>query len=243
MYQAKDNILHGEKLFSRVIELDSNFAGGYAGLAFNLAVQVRFQYSNSPSTDLTRAFELAKKAVEIDQDFAWGHIALGGACIAKADADLAINAVQQALSLEPNGYEANLFMGFYLQFAGEAALAVKHLLLANRLSPVVTARDLAFLAYAQFMNRNYTEAVLLFTELHRNFPRSKTPNNSTALAAAYTLLERPEEAAELVKWVRGNHPGFNLSQWKFFNSWKLEENRTRLYNAAKKAGIQEFPND
>jgi len=43
----------------RVIELDPDFAGGYAGLAFNLAVQVRFQYSDSPSTDLSRAFELA----------------------------------------------------------------------------------------------------------------------------------------------------------------------------------------
>src|SRR5210317_278368 len=94
---------------------ESNFAGGYAGLAFNLSVQVRFQYSNSPSTDLTQAFELARKAVELDPDFAWGHIALGGVYIAKADPDSAVNAVQQALGLEPNGYEANLFTGFYLQ--------------------------------------------------------------------------------------------------------------------------------
>ena len=177
---GKDNILRGEKLFSRVIELDPKFAGGYAGLAFNFAVQVRFQYSTSPSTDLARAFELAEKAVQLDRYFSWGHIALGGVYIARADADAAVNSVRQALNIEPNGYEANLFMGFYLQFAGEAALAVEHLLLANRLSPVVTARDLAFLAYAQFMNRNYTEAVQLFTELHRNFPRGKTPYNSTA---------------------------------------------------------------
>jgi len=240
---SRDNILRGEKLFRQVIELDPKFAGGYAGLAFNLAVQVRFQYSDSPSIDLEQAFEQAKKAVELDKDFAWGHIALGGAYIAKADAVSAVNAVQQALTLEPNGYEANLFMGFYLQFAGDAALAVKHLLLANRLSPVVTARDLAFLAYAQFMNRNYAEAVRLFTELHRKFPLGKTPNNAATLAAAYALLERPDEAAELAKWVRENYPGFNLSQWKYLNSWKLEENRNRLYNAAKKAGIREFPND
>jgi TolB-like protein/class 3 adenylate cyclase len=238
---SRENILRGEKLFSRVIELDPKFAGGYAGLAFNLAVQVRFQYSNSPSSDLARAFELARKAVESDRDFAWGHIALGGAYIAKGNADAAVNAVRQALNLEPNGYEANLFMGFYLQFAGEAAIAVEHLLLANRLSPVVTARDLAFLAYARFMNRNYTEAVRLFTEFHSKFPRGRTPNNSTALAAAYILLERPDQATEIVKWVRKNHPGFNLSQWKYLDSWKSAENRGRLYNAAKMAGIPEFP--
>ena len=39
---SKDNILRGEKMFARVIELDPNFAGGYAGLSFNLSVQVRF---------------------------------------------------------------------------------------------------------------------------------------------------------------------------------------------------------
>jgi TolB-like protein/class 3 adenylate cyclase len=240
---SRDNILRGKKLFSQVIELDPKFAGGYAGLAFNLAVQVRFKYSNSPSSDLARAFDLARKAVELDGNYAWGYIALGGVYIANGDAKAAVNTVRQAITLEPSGYEANLFMGFYLQFAGEAALAVEHLLLARRLSPVVTARDLAFLAYAHFMNRNYAEAVRLFTELHRKFPRGKTPNNSTTLAAAYTLLERPEKAAALVEWVRENHPEFNLSQWKYFNSWKSEENRSRLYNAAKQAGIPEFPID
>ena len=44
---SRDNILRGEKLFSRVIELDPNFAGGFAGLSFNLSVQVRFQFSNT----------------------------------------------------------------------------------------------------------------------------------------------------------------------------------------------------
>jgi len=240
---TKDNILRGEKLFSRVIELDPNFAGGYAGLSFNLSVQVRFQYSKSPSSDVSRAFDLAKKAVEIDRDFAWGHIALGGAYLAKGDPDGAVNAVAQALTLEPGGYEANLFMGFYLQFAGEPALAVEHLLLANRLSPVVTVRDLAFMAAAQLMNRNYTETVRLHTEMSRKFPHVKIPPIMVSRAAVYALLERPEEAAAVVKNLLETYPDFNLSQWKYGKLWKLEENRTRLYNAAKKAGVPEFPKD
>ena len=226
-----------------MIDLDPNFAGGYAGLSFNLSVQVRFQFSKSPSTDVSRAFDLAKKAVEIDRDFAWGHIALGGAYLANGDPDGAVNAVRQALILEPSGYEANLFMGFYLQFAGEPALAIEHLLLANRLSPVVTVRDLAFMAWAQFMNRNYTEAVRLYTEMSRKFPHIKVASLMVARAAAYALHERPEEASREVKNLLEAYPDFNLSQWKFGKLWKLEENRTRLYDAAKKAGIPEFPKD
>ena len=64
-----------------------------------------------------------------------------------------------------------------------------------------------------------------------------------ARAAAYTLLKRPEEAAAVVKNLLETHPDFNLSQWKYIKSWKLEENRTRLYNAAKRAGVPEIPND
>lgn len=240
---TRDNILRGEKLFSRVIDLDPNFAGGYAGLSFNYSVQVRFQYSASPSTHLARAFELANKAVEVDNSYAWGYIALGGAHLANGDADAAVTAVRQALTLEPSGYEANLFMGFYLQFAGQAALAVEHLLLAKRLSPVVTVRDLAFMRGAQFMNRNYSEVVRISKERDRRFPGRRSPNASVVLAAAYTLLEGPEEAAAVVNKLLENYPDFNLSQWRFGRLWKSEENRTRLYNAAEKAGIPEFPKD
>ena len=239
----KDNILRGEKLFRRVIELDPNFAGGYAGLSFNLSVQVRFQYSQSPSTDVARAFELAEKAVEVDRSYAWGYIALGGAHLANSDAESAVEAVRQALALEPNGYEANLFMGFYLQFAGNSAPAVEHLILANRLSPVVTVRDLAMLGLAQFMNRNYAETVRIYTEMSRKFPQTKFPGLFVTSAAAYALLDKPTEAHAVSKRLQVFHPNFNLSQWKYLNLWKSEENRTRLYSAAAKAGIPEFSKD
>ena len=156
---SKDNILRGEKLFKQVIELDPNFAGGYAGLSFNYSVQIRFKYSNSPASHLANAFELANKAIEIDPGYTWGYIALGGAHLANVDADAAVDAVRQALILAPNDYEANLFMGFYLQFAGDAVRAIEHLQVARRLSPIESVRSKAFMALAQFMNRNYTEVV------------------------------------------------------------------------------------
>jgi len=238
---SKDNILRGEKLFKQVIELDPNFAGGYAGLSFNYSVQIRFQYSSSPTKHLARAFELANKSIEVDRNYAWGYIALGGAHLANGDASAAVEAVHQALALDPNGYEANLFMGFYLSFAGDAALAVEHLIVAKRLSPVVTVRDLAFMLNAQFMNRNYAEAVRISEEWARKFPGKTNPNTLVVRAAAYELLERPEEASSMVKMLLETHPNFNLSQWRFGKLWKSEEHRTRLYNAAKKAGIPEFP--
>ena len=178
---------------------------------------------------------MANKAIEIDDNYAWGYIALGGAHLANVDADAAVDAVRQALLLEPNGYETNLFMGFYLQFAGDAARAVEHLQVAKRLSPVESVRDRAFMALAQFMDRNYTEVVRVYW--------ASTPNGMVVLAASYSLLEKPEEATEWVKKLLDTKPDFNLSQLKLtlLRYYQSEENRTRLYNAAKKAGIPEFP--
>jgi adenylate cyclase len=164
---SRDNILRGEKLFSRVIELDSEFAGGYAGLA--------------------------QKVIELDRDFTWGHIALGGVYLAKGNAGAAVDSVRRALTLESSGYEANHFMGFYLQFAGEAALAVEHLLLARRLSPVETYRGVAFMALAQFMNRNYAEMVRIWAESSHK-PKG---TSQVTIAAAYTLLDRPRRLPQL----------------------------------------------
>lgn len=181
--------------------------------------------------------------METDPNYAWGYIALGGAHLANSDAGSAVTAVHQALTLEPNGYEANLFMGFYLQYAGESELAIEHLLLAKRLSPVVTLRDLAFLLLAQFTHGNYSEVVRIYTEVTDNFPHNVIPGIWVSAAAAYALLDRPDKSTEVVNSLLDAHPLFNLSQFKGLDSWKLEENRTRLYNAAIKAGVPEFPTE
>ena len=236
----KENILSGEQLFKRVIELDPDFAGGYAGLSFNYSVQVRFDYSETPDYHLAQTFELANKAIEIDNSSAWGYIALGGAHLANDDPKRAVEAMQQALLLDPNGYETNLFMGFYLQFAGDAPRAVEHLQLALRLSPVKTVRDMAFMGLAQFMNRNYAESVRVLEEMYRKYPRAGTKSVPFFLAAAYALLERPEKAAAVVEKQLKENPDFNLSQWQFHKRYKSEEYQTRLYSAAKKAGFPEF---
>ena len=95
------------------------------------------------------------------------------------------------------------------------------------------------MALAQFMNRNYAEMVRIWAESSHK-PKG---TSQVTIAAAYTLLDRPEEAAAVVKEFLEAHPKFNLSQWRFLDSWKSEENRTRLYDAAKKAGVPEFPKD
>ena len=114
-------------------------------------------------------------------------------------------------------------------------------LLAKRLSPEDSVRGMAFLALAQLMNLNFTETVQIYSELYRKFPRTKNPNLRVNFASACALLDKSEEATAIVKKLLETHPNFNLSQITFLKSYINEEDRVWLYDAAKKAGIAEFP--
>ncbi len=235
---SKKNVEFAEKLFKRVIELDPKFAGGYAGLSFNYSMKARFQFGTDPKAERKLSLELARKAVQVDKNFAWSYIALGGAYLAYRDPDAAVSCVLQALVIQPNGYEENLWMGFYLHFAGQSALAVQHLEKANRISPVETGRKLAFLAMAYFMNGDYAKSAKFLKEWTQKYPIG-TPIPYAFVPAALVLLGKTDEAATQVAKYRELFPDFRLSKWSYINLYKLAENRQRLYEAAKRAGVPE----
>jgi len=234
----KENVEIAEKLFERVIDLDPKFAGGYAGLALNYSMKARFRYGTDPKEDRKLSLELAQKAVDVDKKFSWSYIALGSAHLAHRNPDAAVASVQQALIIQPNGYEENLWTGFYAHFAGQSAVAVEHLERANRISPTENVRNLSFRAMAYFMNGNYSKSVNLWRRRLRKHSAGN-PISYVFLAAALVLIDKPDEAAVVVAKYRDLNPGFRLSNWRYIDFYKSAENRKRLYEAAKKAGMPE----
>ena len=235
---SKKNTEFAEKLFRRVIKLDPNFAGGYAGLALNYSMKARFQFSDTPAEDRKRSLELAKKAVQVDPNFAWSYIALGSAYLAHRDSDAAVDSVRQALIIQPNGYEANLWTGFYAHFAGDHGAAVEHLERANRISPIDTSRKVAFMAMAYFMKGDYAKSVRYWEKRFRAAPIG-SPIPYVYMCAALELHGKSDEAAVLAAKYRALNPKFRLSKWRYIALYKSAADRKRLYEAAKRAGIPE----
>ncbi|MEE8528550.1 MAG: adenylate/guanylate cyclase domain-containing protein, partial [Gammaproteobacteria bacterium] len=67
---TRHNIRAARIAYERVIEIDPAFAGGYAGKSMMHATAVLWGYSDDREGDTATAFEMARRAVELDQDFA-----------------------------------------------------------------------------------------------------------------------------------------------------------------------------
>jgi TolB-like protein/Tfp pilus assembly protein PilF len=233
---SRENVERGGQLFERVIQLDPNFAGGYAGLSFNYSVKARFGYGSSRKSDSMKSLELAHKAIEIDSQFGWSYVALGGAQLAAGDASSAVETMRQALVLQPGDHEVHLFMGLYLQFAGQSATAIEHLELASRMNPVGSVRNLAFLGMAYFMNKRYADSIEIWTRRLDKYPIGNEIS-FVFLAASHALNGDVTEAEGMVAKLKHNFPDFKLDTWKWSRTYQIRSDREHLHEGAELAGI------
>ena len=88
-------------LNQRVIDLDPDFAGGYAGMSQVHSYMVLFEHSDQPEEDLKSAIASARKAIELDDGFGMSHSMLGLAYSLAGQTDLALAQVRRAVALEP----------------------------------------------------------------------------------------------------------------------------------------------
>ncbi len=233
------NIQKGERLFKKTIELDPEFAGGIAGLSFNHSVKARFGYGPSPQEDVSRALALARQAIKADPEFAWSHIALAGAHLANGEQDAAVDAMRQALAIQPGGYETNLFMSFYLFFAGKSALSVEYAEIADDLSRAPTYRGLFFLGMAYFQDRQYAKSEATWDRIIQSVGIVKHPAFYLFQAASQAAQDKMEAAGETVARLERINPEFRVSNFGNLKYNKSGEFRDRLIRMAIKAGIPE----
>ena len=235
----RKNIIKGEALFQRTIELDPKFAGGYAGLAFNYSVKARFRYGASREEDVKLALAYAKKAIEVDPEFAWSHIAMAGAHLAAGSHDAAVDAAGRALAIQPGGYETNLFMGFYLFWAMHSARAVKHLEFANKLNRQPAYRDLIFLGIAYVTDGKYAKAEAVLLRAQRLVGNVKQAGYYIFLVAAQVAQNKMAEARVTVSQLNRVHPEYRVSKFGNLKTFKSEAFKRQMVEWAVKAGIPE----
>ncbi len=158
-----DNILTARRLFEQAIELDPEFAGGYAGSSWAYSMGVHFGYSQSPQDDMKKAFELAQRAVKVDPTFGWSHIAMGMAHLTVRQHDQAISVAERAVEMLPGDADARAILGYFFTWAGRPEEGIGSLQEVIRLSPQGwTPAFVFFLGLSYFTAERYEEAITTF---------------------------------------------------------------------------------
>lgn len=196
------------------------------------------QWSQDPQT-LERAFELAQKAITLDDSLPGAHILLGYVSLWKnRQHDLAIVEGERALVLDPNNAEGSAVLANILTFAGRPEEAIALLEKGMRLNP--RAPNYPFylfeLGHAYHWLGQYEKAIAFQKRV-----LLLNPNEFVAhleLAKMYDELGREEEAqAEVAEALKLN-PHYSLEALRERHPYKDPATLEQYIAAMRKAGLK-----
>jgi adenylate cyclase len=233
-----DRIDAAREMFQQVIEMDPEFAGGYAGVSWTLGWSGIFGHFDVGET-AERAVALARKAVEIDDSFGWSYVALGLALLLHGRHEEAIAAVDEAVTRQPNDADAHASRALILAFSGHPERGVEPVEQAIRLNPqFVNGPYLNIRSVIMAMGNDYVGSVHSFEE---NIAR-EGPVGPPILAwaqTAYCALGRVDDARRVAEQLVARFPAFRLKNWNFLGLVRSQEERRVFHDLMRGAGVPE----
>lgn len=200
------NLAAALKSFNRAIEIDPQFAGGYAGASI-VQILSASDSTSSPNIAGTRhkiAFDLAAKAVALDPEFGPGWASLAEVQLRNRQYDSALEAIQKAVALAPSDSLMRATYGRFLSYVGRAKEGVEQVKIATRMSPD-SLPMLYFLGMNYRAAGEYELAVDALIEHRKRLGGRLLPAPTSQLIAAYVQSGDLENAklnvASLLKVV------------------------------------------
>ena len=234
---TKEAHAQAQQMYERAIELDPEFAYAYAGLGSTYLIEWNFFWSQDPNS-LEQAFELAQKAIALDDSLPGGHQVLGRVYLWKKQHEQAIAELEEAIALSPNSADGLAGLGEILNWAGRPEETIGLVQKAMRLNPKYPSWYLWSLGHAYFLTGRYEEAIeTLKRVLDRN---SDFMPAHAFLAASYSELGRQEEAraeaAEVERLRLGSQTSAEAVKQKL--PYKDQAVLERLFDSLRKAGLK-----
>ena len=220
-------------LLRRAIQLDPSYAAAYAGLAETYYVAVSWGWAESPTVFLSRAEEMANKALGLNDAEVRARIVLGRIHIFYKRYEQAKVEMDRAITVNPSDAHGLAGRGNVLMWLGQTDAAIEALELAQRIDPELNAIDRFALSLAYYLKRRYAAAI---AQAEINMRKSEGAHFSrVVLAAAYAQQKRSEDAARVVSAIRLADPTFDPDAFgsKFLNPADLEH----LRHGLRKAGL------
>jgi TolB-like protein/Tfp pilus assembly protein PilF len=131
----KADLGEAQRLFEEAIELDPNSSFAHSGLALAYIREAGASVAVDFTGNRDKAYEIAQRAIELDEQDARAQLALAWVYHVKQENDLAQTACLKALQLNPNFADAEGTLGLISAHLSKYDEALSHIERAVRLSP------------------------------------------------------------------------------------------------------------
>ena len=233
---TREDSLLAQALLEKATAIDPNCSQALGALAASHTFSAHMGWADMAAT-APIAERAALSALQADSEDPWAHYALGNAHLFKRRFDDSLAEFELALRLHPNFSLAHGSYGMTLAYCGlwrEGDLAVRRVL---RLSPrdPFSAIYCGVAAYAQFVGRNYHEAIRLSRQSLRQ--RGDFVGAHRVLTAAAAMAGQDEFARLALQELRRAQPNISLAWISSQLPIKHEADREHYLEAFRCAGL------
>lgn len=235
---TQESNLHCQDLLRQSLELDPDLACAHSRLAFAIVLSmVYFDAAPNPAR-MDEALVAAKRGIELDDQDANGFFSIGRVHLARREYDLAIDALEHAIELNPCLAVTYCGLGDSLAYEGRLDEAIEQFDIAIRLCPHDPFRW-AFYSYRSLAHlfRGEFEDAVSWARKSAQIPNAQYWANAHLVAALGHLGDR-EQAQSAFKELKRTKPEFSLdfARERLFYLKRKDQMDTYL-SGLEKAGV------
>ena len=225
-------------LLEQSLAIDPNYARAYTRLAWtyytSLVNALDSDYLNPAALD--RAYELARRAVQLDPNLPEARAELGRVLVRRREHDAAVAEFEKAMTLNPNFTDWRF--AEVLVPAGQSARAIEAVERHMRSDPFYVPLAPGWLGYAHYMLKQYSQALPLLRECASRAPNMRSSH--VWLAITYAQLGNIEQARAEAAEVLRTEPKWTIEgTWARMSCLKRTEDAEHILDGLRKAGLPE----
>lgn len=235
MQSTKYGVLKARQLSEEAITLDPEYAYAYKLLGSTHGLAIQMGFSNNPKKSLELTIDLHRKAIELDDSFAFARTGLGFWSLYARRYDTALAEGKRAFELEPTSADVILGYAAILTFAGKPEEAIPFYKEALRLNPKPPTTYFRFLGIAYRDSGQYENAVAQAEKAVNQEPNDLISH--VLLTSSYSLAGQDEKARAAAKEVLRINPHFSVARFEKVSPHKDPNVAKRYCDALRKAGL------
>ena len=233
-FLTPDKHVSAKECLSRTVERNPDYAEAWANLAYAYTDQYWGDYPGPPNP-LERAYDAARRAVQLDPTSQIAHYALANVYFFRNDLSGFFVEAEKALAINPNNTEVVAALGVRITYAEKSGRGVALIRKAMALNPAHPGWYWFPIAYDHFRTQDYHAAV----EAARRVDMPGFWYMHLWLAAAYGALGDTERGRAALANIDAINPAFKHDPVKYLRLWfKSEEAVQQFVSGLRKSGLE-----